>query len=237
MTNQSAKRNSPHILQALQQLFCATTVGLRAVDTASGTGQHCAFVAPHFPNITFQPTEFDRRMLPSISAYAADCATHNVCPAMFVDVQQPLAEWGRNPATVGPYLDGSAAGPHRDFAAYAGEIDYMLNINMIHISPLECTAGLFANAGALLRPGGLLVTYGAYGQDGRLTPESNRVFDEHLRSMDARYGVRDLGMLARMAAAQGLRLESVLDMPANNKVCAWRREPVDGGGGAGGGDE
>lgn len=235
MTNQSAKRNSPHILQALQQLFCATTGGLRALDTASGTGQHCAYIAPHFPNITFQPSEFDRRMLPSISAYAADCATHNVCPAMFIDVQQPLTAWGRNPAATGPYLDGSAAGPHRDIAAYAGEIDYMLNINMIHISPLECTVGLFANAGRLLRPGGLLVTYGAYGVDGHLTPESNRVFDGHLRAMDPRYGVRDLSDLATMAAQAGLRLESVMEMPANNKVCAWRRETA--GGGAGGEDE
>lgn len=231
MTNQSAKRNSEPILAALRQLFCATTPHLRAVDTASGTGQHCAYIAPHFPNICFQPSEFDRRMLPSISAYAADCtATRNVCPAMWVDVQQPLERWGRNDAAGGPYLDGSTAGPHRDMLEYAGDIDYMLNINMIHITPIECTRGLFANAGRLLRAGGLLVTYGAYGVDGRIEPESNRVFDGHLKQMDARFGVRDLGELTRLAeAVGGLVLEQVLEMPANNKVCAWRKVAASAG--------
>lgn len=146
---------------------------------------------------------------------------------MFVDVQRPFAEWGRNEATTGPYLDGGSVGPHPDFAQLAETFDYMLNINMIHISPMECTAGLFANAGRLLRAGGLLVTYGAYGVDGRITPDSNRVFDQHLRAMDARYGVRDLGVLQAMAEPEGLRLESVLEMPSNNKVCAWRKEATE----------
>lgn len=222
MTNQSAQRNCGPILEVLHTLLSTVEPNLRALDTASGTGQHVAYFAPHFPNITFQPSEFDRRMLPSCSAYAAECSTRNVCPAMFIDVQRPFTEWGRNEAPTGPYLDGR--GVHHDFAQLAGYFDYMLNINMIHISPIECTKGLFANAGYLLRPGhGLLITYGAYAVDGVISPQSNVVFDQHLRQMDPRYGVRDLGELAKIAEPHRLRLERVVDMPANNKVLAWRK--------------
>lgn len=41
--------------------------------------------------------------------------------------------------------------------------------------------------------------------------------------MDARYGVRDLGQLAGIAEPHRLRLERVVDLPANNKLLAWRK--------------
>lgn len=221
MTNQSAQRNSVPILDVLCTLLSTSDPHLRALDTASGTGQHMSYFAPSFPNITFQPSEFDGRMLSSCTAYASECSTRNICPAMFIDVQRPYAEWGRNEAQSGPYLDGHS---HRDFAELTGFFDYIFNINMIHISPIEATEGLFANAGGLLKPGhGLLITYGAYAIDGVISPQSNVVFDQHLRQMDPRYGIRDLGQLAGIAEPHRLRLERVIDMPANNKLLAWRK--------------
>ena len=42
-------------------------------------------------------------------------------------------------------------------------------INLIHISPWDCTLSLFENAAKYLEPGGRLLLYGAYKEDGRHT--------------------------------------------------------------------
>lgn len=181
---------------------------------------HAANFAPHFPNITFQPSELDPGMLASIQAYASDCPTKNICAPLLVDIAQPHTAWGRNCATTGPYLDGNS---HHDFSELADFFDYIININMIHISPIECTYGLFRCAGALLKLGGLLITYGPYNVNGTIEPQSNVDFDQMLRSKDASWGIRDLRDLKAIAKESGIELQEVIDMPANNKTCIWKK--------------
>ena len=53
--------------------------------------------------------------------------------------------------------------------------------------------------------------------------ESNAAFDADLRMRDARWGVRDLDDVARVAATAGLGLEEIVEMPANNLVVVFRR--------------
>lgn len=74
---------------------------------------------------------------------------------------QPLSEWAS------PIAEKS--------------INMMVNINMVHISPWACTEGLFAAAGKLLKPGGILITYGPYSIHGEITPESNVNFNASLK--------------------------------------------------------
>lgn len=52
---------------------------------------------------------------------------------------------------------------------------------MVHITPWSCAEGLFASAGKLLKPGGIMVTYGPYAIHGEITPESNVNFNEALK--------------------------------------------------------
>jgi hypothetical protein len=87
---------------------------------------------------------------------------------------------------------------------------------MIHISPWEATLGLMAGAGRLLNDGGLLYTYGAYKRDGRHTAPTNETFDDWLKGLDPRYGVRDVEAVEQAARAQGLTLREIVEMPANN---------------------
>lgn len=213
-------RNSGPILEVLKRFLNSKEPGLRLLDTASGSGMHAADFAPHFPNITFQPSELDVSMLPSIQAYANDCPTKNICAPMLVDIAQPHTTWGRNSASTGPYLDGNS---HQDFSELKDFFDCIININMIHISPIECTYGLFRCAGTLLKPGGLLIMYGPYNVNGTIEPQSNIDFDIMLRSKDARWGIRDLRELKEIAKESGIEFLELIDMPANNKICIWKK--------------
>lgn len=141
LVNPSANRNSAPILNVLQTTFDKQTPNLRLLEISSGTGQHSAYFAPHFPNIQFQPSEYDQTMIDSIRSYANDCSTKNICQPIVIDIEKSYTEWQSifNDLT----LDGNNE-------KLMGKLDYMLNINMIHISPFTCTKGLFRNAGFLL---------------------------------------------------------------------------------------
>ena len=101
--------------------------------------------------------------------------------------------------------------------------DAIVCINVIHISPWQATLALMRGAGAMLPAGGVLVTYGPYRREGRHTAPSNEAFDADLKSRDARWGVRDMEEVAAAAKAEGLTLEEIVAMPANNFTLVFRR--------------
>ncbi|XP_037959642.1 UPF0585 protein CG18661 isoform X2 [Teleopsis dalmanni] len=200
-THPSADRNSKPILEAMLKRVDAITPGLKMLEIASGSGQHVGYIAPHFPNITFQPTEYDTEHFDSIKAYAAECVTGNILPPVFVDISQDMKQWTNQfqPAS----------------------FDYIFNSNMIHITPFACTEGLFRAAGVLLKKNGVLLTYGPYAVNGVLKPESNIEFDKHLRERNPEWGVRDIAVLSRLSAENSIALQIAQDMPSNNKFISW----------------
>jgi hypothetical protein len=96
------------------------------------------------------------------------------------------------------------------------QADAILCINMIHIAPWVATIGLMAGAGRLLRAGAPLYLYGPYLRDGVDTAASNLAFDQSLKERDPDWGLRDLSAVTALAAEQGLHLDRVIEMPANN---------------------
>ena len=94
--------------------------------------------------------------------------------------------------------------------------DAMISLNMVHIAPWEAALGLLAGAGRLLRPDGVLVSYGPFMLGGIHTAASNAAFDADLKRRDPRWGVRDVDDLVGAAAPHGLELLELVEMPANN---------------------
>lgn len=190
----AAERNRRPILDVLRRALPERGVVL---EVASGTGQHAAFFSEHLPSLRWQPTDVAPDALRSIESWVAEENRENLLPPLELDVRWPT--WP---------ID---------------EVDAMLCINMIHISPWETTEALFAGAHALLTEGSPLITYGPYRLHGTHTAPSNAAFDQSLRSRNPRWGVRDIDELTALADREGFALNERVDMPANNMVLVWMR--------------
>jgi hypothetical protein len=208
LSSAACERNRQPMLEVLRRVLPPTG---RALEIASGTGQHVAWFARHLPGWNWQPTDLDARSLASIAAWCfgdeiegAQCdespALVNVEPPRRLDVLQ--APWS---------ID-------RRF-------DAILCANMLHIAPWACCAALMQGAARHLVDTGRLVTYGPYIVEGEPVAPSNLAFDADLRARDPAWGLRTLGDVAAEAARAGLRLRERIAMPANNLMLVFTHEP------------
>lgn len=166
----------------------------RILEIGGGTGEHAAYLASALPHVEWRTGDPDEAARRSIAAWIADAALPNLLGPHAIDVTQE--QWGVE-----------------DLAPFAG----VVSINMIHIAPFAAAKGLFAGAGRLLAPGGKLFLYGPFSRNGVHTAPSNEAFDASLKARDARWGVRDLDRdLAPLAQQNALRLDALVEMPANN---------------------
>jgi len=201
----AAERNKTPILEVLKRFLTEDFEG-RALEVSSGTGQHVTFFSKHFPRWTWQPTEFEPSLLSSISAYISAFETANVSPPFLLDASKSFGEQNQ--------------------VLKPESFHFIICTNLIHIAPWNVAEGLFRGAGVVLKPHGLMLTYGPYAVDGILTPESNVRFDSTLRARDPEWGIRDVNDVKAIASQNGLQLEEIVEMPANNKCLLFRKMPA-----------
>ena len=190
------ERNKAPILEVLSRVFPRTG---RALELASGSGQHAVFFARAFPGLSWLPTDIDDANLASIRAWVEEAELPNLEAPRLLDVCSD--DWG------------------------TGQVDAVFNANMVHIAPWECCEGLLSGVGRVLSPGGIFVLYGPFRVAGAHTAASNAAFDESLRARDPRFGVRDLESVCQLAQAAGLRFRERVEMPANNQCLVFERVP------------
>ena len=189
----AAERNRDPILAVLQPVLAGCR---RVLEVASGTGEHVVHFARAMPDVEFQPTDQDAAARASVESWVAEAGLANVLAALPLDAAAP--PWA------------------------VGQVDAVLCINMVHISPWACTTGLMRGAAWVLPAGGVLFLYGPFRRDGQHTAPSNAVFDESLRSRDPAWGVRDLEAVAEEAGRAGFGPPEVRQMPANNLAVVFR---------------
>ena len=175
----------------------------RILEVASGPGVHMVAFAEARPALHWQPSDPDPRARASIAAWIADTGLANV--AQPLDLKMTRPDW--------PEQAGGPAG-----------FDGLVTINLLHVAPWAACEGLMAGAAQLLKPGALLFIYGPFLRDGQHNSEGNRRFDRSLRAGDPALGLRDVNDVADCAAENGLALEGIVEMPANNRSMIFRKD-------------
>jgi SAM-dependent methyltransferase len=193
----AADRNKQPILEVLQQVL---PVQGRALEIASGTGQHVAWFAQLMPHWIWQPTDADAPALNSIDARIAQGQLANVRAPLLLDVLSPV--W---------------------LPANAPSFDVIYCANMLHIAPWSTCSALMQGVARHLAPSGLLITYGPYLEDAVATSAGNLGFDRDLRMQNPAWGIRRREDVELEAARAGLRLARRFAMPANNLLLVWER--------------
>lgn len=167
------------------------------LEIASGTGEHALAFARRFPSLAWQPSDPDPQALDSIAAWRTE-GPANLLPPLQLDVCG--ADWP------------------------AGEVDAVLCINMVHISPWDASRGLLDGAAKLLRIGAPLILYGPWLEAEVETAPSNLAFDHSLKARDERWGLRSVEDFAAEAALHHFVLAERRAMPANNVMLRFDAE-------------
>lgn len=199
----AAERNKQPILEALRGFLPAQG---RALEIASGTGQHVIWFAQHLPGWTWLPT--DQR-----DTHFTDIEAH-----IQAHIQTSVAEVLQGRVEAPRLLDVQQEPWPLDGALY----DLIYCANLLHIAPWACCAALMRGAARHLTPGGRLVTYGPYLEDETPTTDSNLAFDASLRARNPGWGLRRREDVEAQAQAAGLRLVARHALPANNLLLVWQ---------------
>ncbi|UWQ79668.1 DUF938 domain-containing protein [Leisingera sp. S132] len=185
----SAARNAAAICDLLAQV--APPQG-RALELASGTGQHAVAYAARLPGLIWQPTEVDAIRRTSIRAYADEAGLPNIAPPNELDAT--AADWGTE---------------------HAGQ-DLIVLVNLLHLISEGEARTLIREAAAALAPSGRFVIYGPFMRGGNLISEGDRAFHTAITAHDPETGYKDDTEVIRWLQAAGLELVQAVEMPASN---------------------
>jgi SAM-dependent methyltransferase len=191
----ACERNKDPILEVLRVRFADRA---QVLEIGSGTGQHAVHFARALAHLIWQPTE-QLAFLADLAERVRLEGPQNLKAPTLLDVRQ--AVW-----------------PVRS-------VDAMFTANTLHIMSWPEVTALFRGVGSVLAPGGVLCIYGPFRYDGRYTSDSNREFDLMLQERDADSGLRDIQAVAALAHEYGLRIEADHDLPANNRLVVFAKEP------------
>lgn len=183
----AASRNVQALCDLLDQV---APPGTRALELASGTGQHIIAFAAQLPKFQWQPTEIDAIRRASIDAYAT--GVNNVALALALDATAP--GWGEQ----------------------HGPQDLIVLVNLLHLISTPETEHLISQVATALTPGGRVVLYGPFQRGGDLTSEGDRAFHASLVEQDPEIGYKDDFGIMDLLQDAGLEMVEVIEMPANN---------------------
>jgi len=190
----SAMRNIEPILQAITPLV---PLSGRALEIASGTGEHMARYAAAFPRLQWQPTDIEPARLASIDAWGAGLA--NLLPAKHLDASQ--RGWANN-------------WPSQDL---------ILLSNLLHLISEAEAATVLTEAARALAAGGVHIIYGPFMRGADFASEGDQRFHESLRAEDADIGYKPFEWVQSLLREAGLQAELPLDMPANNLLLVAKK--------------
>ncbi|MCW9042921.1 MAG: class I SAM-dependent methyltransferase [Pseudopelagicola sp.] len=193
----SAARNAEAIVALTADILEETTG--RALEIASGTGQHITALAAALPDIHWQPSDIDPDRRKSIDAYAKAAALPNIAPAIALDATSP--GWG---------------------AAHTGQA-FICLANLLHLISEKEARILISEAAQALAPNGRLMIYGPFMRDDDLTSEGDASFHASLVAQDPEIGYKSDFDVVEWGLSAWLEYDDMVEMPANNLSIIWRK--------------
>jgi len=191
----ACERNKDPILEVLRRRFADRS---QVLEVGSGTGQHAVYFSRALAHLTWHPTE-QLAYLSDLTERVKLEGPANLRAPTLLDVRQ--AVW-----------------PVRS-------VDALFTANTLHIMSWAEVTAFYHGAGSVLSPQGVLCVYGPFRYDGRYTSDSNREFDRMLQDRDPNSGLRDIREITALALTHGLRLDEDNDLPANNRLLVFAKEP------------
>ena len=185
----SAARNAAPIVELVRKTAIKSG---KALEIASGTGQHIVQLASALPHLCRQPSDVDAARIKSILCWSDDQHLANLNPPCF--------------------LDATAEG----WAVEHQGQDLILLVNLLHLISTEETKILVEEMSKALTSNGLSIIYGPFMRSGKLTSKSDIQFHQSLINADPDLGYKnDIDMLNLFGEAELTHL-STENMPANN---------------------
>jgi cyclopropane fatty-acyl-phospholipid synthase-like methyltransferase len=191
----ACERNKDPILEVLRLRFADRT---QVLEIGSGTGQHAVYFARELGHLAWHPTE-QLVYLADLTERVKIEGPANLRVPTLLDVRQ--AVWPVRGA------------------------DAIFTANTLHIMSWPEVTAFYRGVGGVLSPCGVLCVYGPFRYDGRYTSDSNREFDQMLQDRDPASGLRDIREITALALQYGLRLDEDHDLPANNRLLIFIKEP------------
>lgn len=189
--SEACERNKGPIGQVLAQRLAANA---RVLEIGAGTGQHAVHFARQMPGLDWLATDRAENLPGLLARFALEAPSRLPAPES-LDVTDK--RWPRGP------------------------FDAVYTANTLHIMPFELTPMLFRRASQCLCPGGLLICYGPFMDNGRHSADSNARFDQSLKARNPRMGIRDLADILPIARSNEFALDADLSLPANNRLLVF----------------
>ncbi len=194
----AALRNRDAIARELARL--APKSG-RALEIASGSGEHVIRFAADIPALRWCPTDPDPAQRASIAALTDHSGLRNIDPPRDLDISRPGWAEGEAPA------------------------DLVILVNLLHLISGAAMQNALDGIAATLKTGGLAVLYGPFLRDGETTSAGDAAFHAELRRRDPAIGYKDVADVVASAVRRGLIHFETVRMPANNLLMAFEKRP------------
>ena len=192
----SAEKNMFHIVNLVSQTLIKSG---NSLEIASGSGQHIVQLASSLPNYIWQPTDVDQKRITSIDHRTKDNIHKNIKPARYLDATQ--VGWSLN------Y-------PNQNF---------ILLINLLHLISWKKTKILINEIFQSLSLDGILILYGPFMRDGKLTSKGDIEFHKNILEKDSTLGYKDNKEIKNYLLKMGFTHLNTVKMPANNLAFIFQK--------------
>ena len=192
----SAVRNADAIVNLVRKTVIKPG---KALELASGTGQHIVKLASALPHIHWQPSDVDEARIKSIRCWSDDQPLKNLMPPCILDA-----------TTKGWAID------HR----YQ---DLILLVNLLHLISDKESIILVKEMSKALASGGLSIIYGPFMRTGKLVSKNDIEFHHSLVNTDPDLGYKNDIDIISLFAGEGFLHLNTEKMPANNLAFIFQK--------------